>query len=311
MPEPATSADSHWLADRFSTRFALPAVSLAHREVLRFLRQRSRVIGALATPILIWVFLGSGMGRSFSVPDAGGQPMADGQPMAGGQAMADGPAMAGGQAGYLHYAFSGTMALIVLFTSIFASISIIEDRNEGFLQAVLVSPAWRSSIAVGKVLGAGVLAFGQAALFIALAPLAGVTLTVGGVLQTLGVLMLVALGMSGLGFVTAFRTSSIQGYHSIMNLLLFPMWLLSGALFPLGGASVWIKVIMLANPLTYGVAALRHTLAGDGRAGSAGPTADAAMPSWTLSLVVTTLFAIVMIVAATWTAARPARTAAG
>ena len=110
----------------FSTGFALPALSLAHREIIRFLRQRSRVIGALATPILIWIFMGSGMGRSFSVPDAAGE------------------------AGYLRYAFTGTIALIVLFTSIFASISIIEDRNEGFLQSVLVSPAWRSSIAAAS-----------------------------------------------------------------------------------------------------------------------------------------------------------------
>lgn len=269
MAEPLTQTD------RFSTGFALPALSLAQREITRFLRQRSRVIGALATPILIWIFLGSGMGRSFSVPNVEGE------------------------AGYLRYAFTGTIALIVLFTSIFASISIIEDRNEGFLQAVLVSPAWRSSIAAGKVLGASFLAFLQAAIFIGLAPLVGVSLTVGSVLQTLGVLCLVALGMSGLGFVTAYRTSSIQGFHSIMNLLLFPMWLLSGALFPMAGASTWIKIIMLANPLTYGVAALRHTLA------SGSSPADPSMPSLPVALGVTALFAVGMMVAATWTAARP------
>lgn len=268
-------AESIAQADRFSTGFVLPALSLAHREIVRFLRQRSRVIGALATPILIWIFLGSGMGRSFSVPDAEGE------------------------AGYLRYAFTGTIALIVLFTSIFSSISIIEDRNEGFLQSVLVSPAWRSSIAAGKVLGASALAFLQAAIFICIAPLVGVSLTVGSFLQTLGVLSLVALGMSGLGFVTAYRTSSIQGFHSIMNLLLFPMWLLSGALFPMAGASTWIKVVMLANPLTYGVAALRHTLA------SGGSAADPSMPSLPVALAVTALFAVGMMIAATWTAARP------
>lgn len=272
MAEPLTQTDRFW------TGFALPALSLAHREIIRFLRQRSRVIGALATPILIWIFLGSGMGKSFSVPDAAGE------------------------AGYLRYAFTGTIALIVLFTSIFASISIIEDRNEGFLQSVLVSPAWRSSIAAGKVLGSSFLAFIQAAIFILIAPLVGVSLTIGSFLATLGVLGLVALGMSGLGFVAAYRTSSIQGFHSIMNLLLFPMWLLSGALFPMAGASTWIKIIMLANPLTYGVAALRHTLA------SGNATADLAMPSLPLSLAVTVLFAIGMMVAATWMAARPDKT---
>src|SRR5688572_2748041 len=129
----------------------LPALSLCRRELVRFLRQRHRIIGALATPIVFWLLIGAGMGRSFrgaGVGETGGT--------------------------YLHFFFPGTVLMILLFTAIFSTISIIEDRREGFLQSVLVAPVSRMSIVLGKVLGGTILAFGQAALFLALAPLIGI-----------------------------------------------------------------------------------------------------------------------------------------
>jgi len=246
----------------------LPTVSLWHREVTRFLRQRSRVIGALGTPIVFWVLIGSGLGRSFRPPGT----------------TADTKAMH-----YLEYAFPGTLALIVLFTAIFAMISIIEDRKAGFLQAVIASPASRISIVLGKVLGSTTLALGQAALFLLLAPLAGLPLTVTTVLGTMVVLFLISLGLSGLGFLIAWPMDSTQGFHAIMNLVLMPMWLLSGAFFPAGGASGWLRAIMAANPLTYGVSAIRRAM----YAGS--DTALAGEPSATFSLLVTVLFAALTI----------------
>src|SRR5262245_43115739 len=164
----------------------LPARSLWRREVVRFVRQRSRVIGALGTPIVFWLLIGSGLGRSFRPPGTG-----DGQTMH-----------------YLEYAFPGTLALIVLFTAIFAMISIIEDRKSGFLQAVIASPASRIAIVLGKVLGSTTLAVGQAGLFLLLAPLAGLHLTFGAFLGTLTVLLLVSLGLSGLGFLVAWPMDS-------------------------------------------------------------------------------------------------------
>lgn len=242
-------------------------MSLWKREVVRFLRQRSRVIGALGTPIVFWLLIGSGLGRSFRPPGT-----AEGR-----------------NVHYLEYAFPGTLALIVLFTAIFAMISIIEDRKAGFLQAVIASPASRVSIVLGKVLGSTTLALGQAGLFLLLAPLAGLHLTALSFLGTLAILLVVSLGLSGLGFLVAWPMDSTQGFHAIMNLGLMPMWLLSGAFFPAGGASVWLRAIMAVNPLTYGVTAIRRAMyAGAGEVGAGEPSA-------LVSVAVTVLFAAVMI----------------
>ncbi len=246
----------------------LPILSMWRREVVRFLRQRSRIVGALGTPIVFWLLIGSGLRDSFRVPGA-----------------AD-------STNYLEYAFPGTIVLILLFTAIFATISIIEDRREGFLQAVLVAPVPRSAIVLGKVLGSATLALGQAVLFLLLAPLLGVSLTLGSALAVLGVLAVMAVGLSALGFLIAWQMDSSQGYHSVMNLFLLPMWLLSGAFFPATGASGWLRWVMAVNPLTYGVAALRQVLyMGDG-GGQAG------LPSLPLSLGVMIGFSVLMVVLA-------------
>ncbi len=248
----------------------LPAVTLWRREVVRFLRQPNRVIGAVGSPLLFWVILGSGLGRSFQ-PGKGG----DGH--------------------YLVYAFPGTLVLILLFTAIFSTISIIEDRKEGFLQSVLVAPVPRSVVVLGKILGGAFLAFIQAALFLALAPTVGVHFTVVNLLGTVGMLIVLGMGLTGLGFVIAWRMQSIQGFHAIMNFLLLPMWLLSGALFPPGGASVWMRWLILLNPLTYGVTAVRRLLF---------PTDPglAGLPGLLPAVLVSIGFAAAFYVAASWVA---------
>ena len=214
-----------------------PAVSLAHRELVRFLRQRHRVIGSLATPLVFWLFIGGGMQHSFASP---------GQTTAGG--------------GYMQYFFPGTVLMILLFTAIFSTISIIEDRREGFLQSVLVAPIPRAAIVLGKVLGGTVLAFGQATIFLLLAPTVGIHLTVVGFLGALGFMALLAFALTALGFCIAWPMSSTQGFHAIMNLFLMPMWFLSGALFPAAGAAGVIRWAMMCNPLTYGLDGLRRCL---------------------------------------------------
>jgi ABC-2 type transport system permease protein len=215
---------------------ALPAFSLAKRELVRFLRQRNRVIGALATPVVFWLLVGGGMGRSFRAPG-----------------------LPGGE-NYLEYFFPGTIVMILLFTAIFSTISIIEDRREGFLQSVLVAPVPRAAIVLGKVLGGTALAFGQAMLFLALGPLAGVRPGAGGLLLAMGLMALLALALTALGFCIAWRMSSTQGFHAVMNLFLMPMWFLSGALFPAHNASGPLRAVMLLNPLTYGLEGLREAL---------------------------------------------------
>lgn len=210
--------------------------SLTQRDVVRFLRQRSRVIGALGSPILFWFVIGSGLGRSFQGSS--------------------------GEGGYLEYFFPGTLALIVLFTAIFAEISVIEDRQEGFLQGVLVAPVSRMAIVLGKILGGSLLAVGQACLFLVAAPFAGLALTLGRVVSVVVVLSVLSIALTGLGFLIAWSLDSTQGFHAIMNMFLIPMWLLSGALFPAEGASAWVRLLMALNPLTYGVHAVRLALYG-------------------------------------------------
>jgi ABC-2 type transport system permease protein len=219
-----------------SAGIMLPAFTLWWREIVRFYRQTGRVIGVLASPLVFWLVLGSGFGTSFR---SGGGP---------------------GQQHYLDYSYPGILILIVLFTSIFTMMSVIEDRKEGFLLSVLVAPVPRTAIVLGKVLGGTTLAAVQGMLFLIFAPFAGIHLDPVQIVLVAVVVFLVSFSLTALGFAIAWPMDSSQAFHGIVNLFLIPLWLLSGALFPLAGASGWIRVIMRLNPLTYGVEALRKLL---------------------------------------------------
>jgi ABC-2 type transport system permease protein len=236
-----------------------PALSLAQRELVRFLRQRHRIIGALATPIVFWLLIGGGMGRSISVGSGGES--------------------------YIRFFFPGTLVMILLFTAIFSTISIIEDRREGFLQSVLVAPIPRQTIVLGKVLGGTVLAAGQGLIFLLLAPLVGFHFTIGSLLLCVFLMIVISFALTALGFCIAWRMSSTQGFHAIMNLFLMPMWFLSGALFPPDGAWWGLKWVMRMNPLTYGLSGLRHSMLPGQVSGGPG--------LWT-SVVVSCVFAVVL-----------------
>jgi daunorubicin resistance ABC transporter membrane protein len=214
----------------------LAVYALWRREILRFVRQPSRVLSALGTPLIVWLLIGTGLSASFRMPD--------------------GPE----GISFLEYFFPGILVLLVLFASIFSNISVIEDRHEGFLQAVLVAPVATVSLVMGKVLGSTSLSWLQGLLFLLLAPVAGLALDWPTFLAAAGVLVVLALGLNALGFAMAWRVDSTQGFHGVMNLLLIPMWMLSGAFFPIGGAPNWLTAVMRLNPLTYGVAALRRVL---------------------------------------------------
>lgn len=209
------------------------AGTLWRRELVRFYRDRARVVGALLPPLVFWFLIGSGLGGSFR---------------------------AAGSENYLQYFFPGTVLLIVLFTAIFSTISVIEDRREGFLQSVLVAPIPRAALVLGKVLGGASLAFLQGLLFLALAPTVGLWPSAGGLALALATLALAALGLTGLGFAIAWRLDSTQGFHAVMNLFLIPMWMLSGALFPAAGAPGWLRALVAVNPVSYAVSALQAAL---------------------------------------------------
>jgi ABC-2 type transport system permease protein len=214
----------------------LPAFTLWWREIVRFYRQPGRVVGVLASPLVFWLVIGSGFGTSFR---SGGGP---------------------GQQHYLDYFYPGALIMIVLFTSIFTMMSVIEDRKEGFLLSVLVAPVPRSAIVLGKILGGTTLAAVQGMIFLIFAPFTGVHLEPVQVLLVAVVVFLVSFSLTALGFAIAWPMDSSQAFHAIVNLFLIPLWLVSGALFPLSGASGWIRIIMRLNPLTYGVEALRGLL---------------------------------------------------
>lgn len=250
----------------------LASVALAHREVVRFLRQPSRIAGALASPLLFWLLIGFGLSGSFSLPASPGD------------------------VSFLEYFYPGVVILVVLFAAIFSTISVIEDRKEGFLQGVLAAPISTGDLVWGKVLGGTILALLQGAVFLPLAPLAGIAPAwerLGGALL---VLALIALAMTSLGFLFAWRVSSVQGFHAVMNLILMPLWLLSGAFFPLSGGPPWLEAVMRANPLTYGVAAFRRMLYPQDA------EAWTALPSLPLSLAVTAGAALLGLAAAMLTA---------
>src|SRR6202020_772702 len=156
--------------------------------------------------------------------------------------------------------YAGALVLTVMFSAIFSTISIIEDRREGFLLSMLVSPAPRTSMVLGKILGAATLAWIQGLIFLAFAPLAGVSIGVTDLLALIGAVFLVSFTLTGLGFVIAWRMNSTQGFHAIMNLLLVPMWMVSGSLFPMATAQGVIRAIMWANPLTYSISLLNGLL---------------------------------------------------
>lgn len=253
----------------FANGLALPVASLWWREVVRFYRQPGRVVGVILSPVVFWLVIGSGFGSSIR-------------------------SGAGGSEHYLGYFFPGALILVVLFTSIFAMMSVIEDRREGFLLSVLVAPVNRSVIVLSKVLSGTTLSAVQGMIFLAFAPAAGIHVGWQQLARVALIVFLVSFSLTALGFAVAWRLDSAQAFHAIVNLFMIPMWLLSGALFPMSGASGWIRVLMRANPLTYGVDALRTALF----PGTVGETSTAS------ALAILASFSALMFAIAFWMASR-------
>ena len=231
-------------------------------------------MSAIAQPLIFWLLLGGGLNASFN------------------------PSGVPKGTSYIEYFYPGIITLTLLFTAIFATISVVQDRREGFLQGMLVAPVPRWIIVLGQALGGTTLALLQGALFLFLAPIVGVPLSPFSVFAALGVMVTLSFGLTNLGLTIAWRMDSTQGFHAIMNLILIPIWLLSGAFFPVSGVPILLKWTMQLNPLTYGVAALRRCLYFNA------PILSEEIPQLTLSLLVTSAFCVITYFAAARTAYR-------
>ena len=224
---------------------AATAYVLWKRDLMRFFRQPGRVVGALGQPLIFLLVFGAGFGGSFAVPGAP-------------------------QLSYGAFFFPGVVAMTLLFAAIFSTVSVIEDRREGFLQAILAGPAPRGAVAVGKILGGASLAMIQAGLVLALAPLVnlappGSAAGAGGMVGlgwVVAIMAATAVALTALSFSLAWFMASTQGYHAVMSVLLIPLWLVSGAMFPVATAHGWLAWVMRANPLTYAVDGMRQGLWG-------------------------------------------------
>lgn len=254
-------------------------LSLTRRELLRFRRQPSRIAASIGAPALVGVFFAAGFADSFAPPALEGQP-----------------------ADYAAFVLPGIVTLVAVFSSIFAAISLIEDRREGFLQAALVSPAPRWAIVGAKAIGGSIIATLQCAIVLLAAPFVAGWPGAVSMAMALGAAALAAVAVTSMGLALAWWVNSSEGFHGVMNVILMPMWLLSGAFFPAHGASPWMSTLMACNPLRWTTDAIRAGIT---------PGAPTPITAWIVAIA----FALLMLALAgaivgrsTLTAkARPAR----
>ncbi|MDP6947165.1 MAG: ABC transporter permease [Myxococcota bacterium] len=237
--------------------------ALWRRDMIRLFRERTRWLGVILQPMMFWVLLGVGMGDTFRLEGAA-------------------------DVDYLTFFFPGIIVMIVLFTTVFATMAVIEDRQQGFLQQLLVGPSSRGAMVAGKTAGVTTVALLQGALCLVAAPLAGFDL--------LGIdwfglalsMTLGCIGLTGMSFAIAWKLGSTHAYHAIMAVVLIPLWMVSGAMFPPRGG--WMDALMWADPMTWMVDGVRHALHGG--------EAPVALMSPAMSWGMLTLFAVVAFVAA-------------
>jgi ABC-2 type transport system permease protein len=214
-----------------------------YRDIVRYTRDRVRLVVSLAQPLLYLLVFGVGLSSSLGGGIGGG--------VGGG---------APGSVGYVRFVFPGIVGMAILFNAIFSAMSIVWDREFGFLREILVAPINRSAVAIGKALGGATQAMIQGVVMLAFAPLAGVHLSLLAVVEVIPLLFVLAFALSAFGVALAARLRSMQGFQVVMNFLMMPMFFLSGSLFPLSGLPTWMTVLTRINPVAYGIAPVRSVL---------------------------------------------------
>jgi ABC-2 type transport system permease protein len=233
-----------------------------HREVLRFVKDRPRLVAGLVQPVLYLFVMGTGI--SSMVPSTDGVP-------------------------FRTFLFPGVMCMAVLFTCFFSAGSLVWDRELGFMREMMVAPVRRSSILVGKCLGGMTAGTFQGVVMIVIGLVGGVGMSPGRVVQLVLELLIISFALTAFGVALATRIRSIQAFMAIMQLVLLPMFFASGALYPLRGLPGWLEFLTRFDPLTYAVAALRHSVI-DGAVLGASATpvtwGTFAVPAWADLVVV-------------------------
>jgi ABC-2 type transport system permease protein len=205
------------------------------RELIRYVRTRTRILSGLIQPVLFLFVLGYGM--SGLVGTTGGF-------------------------NFRQFVYPGVVAMSVVMTAMFSALSIVWDREFGFLREMMVAPVSRISLVLGKTIGGATVAAAQGTIMLVLAPLVGIHLTPVLVVQMIALEVLMALAMTTFGVFVASRIQKMESFQVVMQMLLLPMLFLSGALFPLNGLPGWLTVITRLNPLTYAVAPFRQVIFG-------------------------------------------------
>jgi len=211
---------------------------VAYREILRFVGERSRMLSSFAMPLIFLVIFGAGFTKVMG-------PLAR-------------------NVNYIQFMYPGIIAMNVLTSSLFAGISVVWDREFGFLREILVAPLGRTGIVLGKALGGTLVALVQALMMLVLAPIVGVPLSLKLVLALIPIVIILSLGLSGLGILIASFMQSQQGFQIVIQILIFPLIFLAGVFFPVNDVPTWMEVISKINPLTYGVDAIRQVFLGSG-----------------------------------------------
>ena len=208
---------------------------VCHRELLRWVKDRRRLAAGLVQPLL-WLFvLGSGLSRVVAVPGSG-------------------------DVNFRTFLFPGVLATSVMFTAVVSGVSVVWDREFGFLREMLVAPIRRSSILAGKCLGGAIVATVQAVVILALAGLAGVPYSPVLMLELLALLFLASMSITAFGLLLGAKVANIQSVMPVIQTVITPMMFLSGALYPTSGLPGWLAFATTINPVTYAVIPMRHVV---------------------------------------------------
>jgi ABC-2 type transport system permease protein len=250
---------------------------VAYRELLRFVQERSRIISSFAMPLLFLVIFGAGFNRIIG-------PMTPG-------------------VDFIQFMYPGVIAMTVLMNSVMSGLSVVWDREFGFLKEILVAPLGRSGIVLGKAVGSATVAVGQGIIMLILAPILGVSLTPVMVVELIPLLILLSVSLSGLGILVASRMRSQQGFQLTVQIIIFPLIFLSGVFFPVNNVPTWMAVISKINPLTYGVDAIRQLFL-RGTVGQGADIIGVTVFGHTMTILedvlVVSVFAIVLFSIAAW-----------